>query len=451
MLARKMSFNSKPGKAERRAGNIRPGKITFSKAEIVDGIQQIGFTCAIWPAKSNYSICKNKLPLEVVFKTGKGYGIKTKQFQNLSKHNSWKLHIVGRGEAIFLTEFTLYLRFKFANVGTTKAVATKFSKETYLYWYELMLLLRRFEEKAGQLYGMQKIRGFCHLYIGQEALAAGCMTATKPEDTFITAYRDHGLALAKGISANSCMAELYGKATGCSKGKGGSMHFFGVKERFFGGHGIVGAQIGTGAGLAFAEKYKGTDNVSLTFFGDGAARQGMLHETFNLAMVWKLPVIFICENNNYAMGTSVARTSNVVDIYKLADAYDMPGDTVDGMDPEAVHEAVTRAVKRARAGEGPTLLEMKTYRYKGHSMSDPQKYRTKEEVEEYKDRDPVETSKARLLEYFKVSEEEIETINERVRVEVEECVKFAEESPWPSDDELLKDVYIQEDYPFITD
>jgi len=229
------------------------------------------------------------------------------------------------------------------------------------------------------------------------------------------------------------------------------MHFFGVKERFFGGHGIVGAQIGTGAGLAFAEKYKGTDNVSLTFFGDGAARQGMLHETFNLAMVWKLPVIFICENNNYAMGTSVARTSNVVDIYKLADAYDMPGDTVDGMDPEAVHEAVTRAVKRARAGEGPTLLEMKTYRYKGHSMSDPQKYRTKEEVEEYKDRDPVETSKARLLEYFKVSEEEIETINERVRVEVEECVKFAEESPWPSDDELLKDVYIQEDYPFITD
>ncbi|MBX3241740.1 MAG: pyruvate dehydrogenase (acetyl-transferring) E1 component subunit alpha [Chitinophagaceae bacterium] len=314
-----------------------------------------------------------------------------------------------------------------------------------------MLLLRRFEEKAGQLYGMQKIRGFCHLYIGQEAVAAGCMTATKPEDTFITAYRDHGLAIAKGVSAKSCMAELFGKATGCSKGKGGSMHFFGVKERFFGGHGIVGAQIGTGAGLAFAEKYNGTDNVSLTFFGDGAARQGILHETFNLAMTWKLPVVFICENNNYAMGTSVERTSNVIDIYKLADAYEMPGDIVDGMSPEAVHDAVNRAVKRAREGGGPTLLEVKTYRYKGHSMSDPQKYRTKEEVEEYKERDPIDYTRDRLLNDFKVGEEVIEEINERVKKEVEESVKFAEESPWPSDDELLKDVYIQEDYPFIID
>lgn len=314
-----------------------------------------------------------------------------------------------------------------------------------------MLLLRRFEEKAGQLYGMQKIRGFCHLYIGQEAVAAGCMTATKPEDTFITAYRDHGLAIAKGVSAKSCMAELFGKATGCSKGKGGSMHFFGVKERFFGGHGIVGAQIGTGAGLAFAEKYNGTDNVSLTFFGDGAARQGILHETFNLAMTWKLPVVFICENNNYAMGTSVERTSNVIDIYKLADAYEMPGDIVDGMSPEAVHDAVNRAVKRAREGGGPTLLEVKTYRYKGHSMSDPQKYRTKEEVEEYKERDPIDYTRDRLLNDFKVGEEVIEEINERVKKEVEESVKFAEESPWPSDDELLKDVYIQEDYPFIVD
>jgi pyruvate dehydrogenase E1 component alpha subunit len=224
-----------------------------------------------------------------------------------------------------------------------------------------------------------------------------------------------------------------------------------VKERFFGGHGIVGAQIGTGAGLAFAEKYKGTDNVSLTFFGDGAARQGMLHETFNMAMLWKLPVIFICENNNYAMGTSVTRTSNVVDIYKLADAYDMPGDSVDGMDPEAVHESVARAVKRARAGEGPTLLEMKTYRYKGHSMSDPQKYRTKEEVEQYKERDPIEVVKSKLVKTFGVSESDVEAIHERVRLEVEESVRFAEESPWPNDDELLKDVYVQSDYPFITD
>ena len=340
---------------------------------------------------------------------------------------------------------------KLREVSTTNTVATKFSKETYLYWYELMLLLRKFEEKAGQLYGMQKIRGFCHLYIGQEALAAGCMTATKPEDTFITAYRDHGLALAKGISANACMAELYGKATGCSKGKGGSMHFFGVKERFFGGHGIVGAQIGTGAGLAFAEKYLGTDNVSLTFFGDGAARQGMLHETFNLAMTWKLPVIFICENNNYAMGTSVARTSNVVDIYKLADAYDMPGDSVDGMDPEAVHEAVARAVKRARAGEGPTLLEMKTYRYKGHSISDPQKYRTKEEVDEYKDKDPIQQVLQTILKLNHASQEEINGINARVDEIVTESVRFAEESPFPNDDEVLKDIYVDKNYPFIVD
>jgi len=330
-------------------------------------------------------------------------------------------------------------------------LATKFSKETYLYWYELMLLIRRFEEKAGQMYGMQKIRGFCHLYIGQEAIAAGCMTATTPDDIFITAYRDHGLAVAKGVSPKACMAELYAKATGCSKGKGGSMHFFGVKEKFFGGHGIVGAQIGTGAGLAFAEKYKDTDNVVLCFFGDGAARQGILHETFNLAMLWKLPVVFICENNNYAMGTSVARTSNVLDIYKLADAYEMPADQVDGMTPETVHDAVVRAAKRAREKGGPTLLEIKTYRYKGHSMSDPAKYRTKEEMEEYKLQDPIETTLAKLKKNFAINEEEIEKINDRVKHEVEEAVKFADESPYPDDSELLKDVYAEDDYPFIMD
>lgn len=330
-------------------------------------------------------------------------------------------------------------------------MATKFSKETYLYWYELMLLLRRFEEKSGQMYGMQKIRGFCHLYIGQEAIAAGCMTATNPEDIFITAYRDHGLAIAKGMTPNSCMAELYGKATGCSKGKGGSMHFFGVKERFFGGHGIVGAQIGTGAGLALAEQYKGTDNVVLCFFGDGAARQGILHETFNLAMLWKLPVIFICENNNYAMGTSVKRTSNVLDIYKLGCAYDMPSEQIDGMTPESVHKGVEKAVKRARENGGPTLLEIKTYRYKGHSMSDPAKYRSKEEMEEYKLKDPLETTLAKLKNDLNVSEEEIEAINERVKDQVDESIRFAEESPWPDDDELLKDVYAEDDYPFITD
>jgi pyruvate dehydrogenase E1 component alpha subunit len=330
-------------------------------------------------------------------------------------------------------------------------LATKFSKETYLYWYELMLLLRRFEEKTGQLYGMQKIRGFCHLYIGQEAVAAGCMTATNPDDKFITAYRNHALAIAKGVTPKSSMAELYGKATGCSKGKGGSMHLFGVDVGFFGGHGIVGAQIGTGAGLAFAEKYRGTNNVALCFFGDGAARQGMLHETFNMAMLWDLPVVFICENNHYAMGTSVARTSKTLDIYKLADAYDMPADAVDGMSPEDVHNAVLRAANRAREKGGPTLLEIKTYRYKGHSMSDPQKYRSKDEVEEYKEKDPIDHVLNVLKTQHSISDADIEVINDRVKKEVEEAVAFAEESPWPDDDELLKDVYVQQDYPFIVD
>jgi pyruvate dehydrogenase E1 component alpha subunit len=247
------------------------------------------------------------------------------------------------------------------------------------------------------------------------------------------------------------MAELYGKATGCAKGKGGSMHFFGKGVFFFGGHGIVGAQIGTGAGLAFAEKYKGTDNVSLTFFGDGAARQGMLHEVFNIAMTWKLPVVFICENNNYAMGTSVERTSNVVDIYKLADAYEMPGDSLDGMSAEAVHEGVSRAVKRAREGGGPTLLEIKTYRYKGHSISDPQKYRTKEEVEEYKQRDPIQQVLKSILDNKFATQKEIDEIDKRVADKVSASVKFAEESPWPDDSEVYKDVYVQPDYPFIKD
>lgn len=315
-----------------------------------------------------------------------------------------------------------------------------------------MQLIRQFELKSEEMYKMAgKIRGFFHAYIGQEAIAAGCMTATQPDDPFITAYRDHGLALAKGVSANACMAELYGKATGCAKGKGGSMHFFSLEHKFFGGHGIVGAQIGTGAGLAFAEKYKGTNNVVLCYFGDGAARQGMLHETFNLAMLWKLPVIFICENNNYAMGTSIERTSNVIDIYKLADAYEMPADKIDGMTPEAVHDSVARAVKRAREGDGPTLLEMKTYRYKGHSVSDPQKYRSKEEVEEYKDQDPITKVAATILENGFATQAEIDIINARVNAIVDESVKFAEESPWPDDNEVLKDVYIDQNYPFIVD
>jgi pyruvate dehydrogenase E1 component alpha subunit len=331
-------------------------------------------------------------------------------------------------------------------------VAQKFSKETYLYWYELMQLIRQFESKAEEMYKMAgKIRGFFHVYNGQEAIAAGCMTATNQEDPFITGYRDHGLALAKGMSPNSAMAELYGKATGCSKGKGGSMHLFSKEHNFFGGHGIVGAQIGTGAGLAFAEQYRGSKNVVLCYFGDGAARQGMLHEVFNLAMLWKLPVVFICENNNYAMGTSIERTSNVIDIYKLADAYEMPSDKIDGMIPEDVHEGVVRAVKRARDGEGPTLLEMKTYRYRGHSVSDPQKYRSKDEVEDYKNQDPITKVHSTILENKFATIEELNAIDEKIASIVEASVKFAEESPWPDDSELLKDVYIDSSYPFIVD
>jgi pyruvate dehydrogenase E1 component alpha subunit len=331
-------------------------------------------------------------------------------------------------------------------------VAQKFSKETYLYWYELMQLIRQFESKAEEMYKMAgKIRGFFHVYNGQEAIAAGCMTATNQEDPFITGYRDHGLALAKGMSPNAAMAELYGKATGCSKGKGGSMHLFSKEHNFFGGHGIVGAQIGTGAGLAFAEQYRGSKNVVLCYFGDGAARQGMLHEVFNLAMLWKLPVVFICENNNYAMGTSIERTSNVIDIYKLADAYEMPSDKIDGMTAEAVHEGVVRAVKRARDGEGPTLLEMKTYRYRGHSVSDPQKYRSKDEVEDYKNQDPITKVHSTILENKFATAEELKAIDDKISAIVEASVKFAEESPWPDDSELLKDVYIDSSYPFIVD
>ena len=315
-----------------------------------------------------------------------------------------------------------------------------------------MQLIRQFELKAEEMYKMAgKIRGFFHAYIGQEAIAAGCMTATRQEDPFITGYRDHGLALAKGVTADACMAELYGKATGVAKGKGGSMHFFSAEHFFFGGHGIVGAQIGAGAGIAFAEKYKGTDNVCLCFFGDGAARQGILHETFNLAMLWKIPVIFICENNNYAMGTSVERTSNVLDIYKLADSYEMPGDKVDAMQPEAVHEAVDRAVRRAREGGGPTLLEMKTYRYKGHSISDPQKYRTKEEVEEYRGKDPIVSVLNTIKENGFATDEELKAIDDRINGVVEQSVKFAEESAWPDESEVYGDVYKDENYPFIVD
>lgn len=324
----------------------------------------------------------------------------------------------------------------------------KLSKETYEQWFEQMMLIRRFEEKSAQLYGQQKIRGFCHLYIGQEALVAGAMSVLTKEDKLITAYRDHGHALACGISANAVMAELYGKATGCTKGKGGSMHLFSKEHNFFGGHGIVGGQIPLGAGIALADQYMGNKNVCVCYMGDGAVRQGALHETFNMAMLWKLPVIFICENNNYAMGTSVARTTNMLDIYKIGLAYDMPSYQVDGMTCETVHEAMEEAVERARNGDGPTFLEMKTYRYRGHSMSDPAKYRSKDEVEEYKAQDPLEKVRKTLMDNGWYTESELEAWEEKIMQVVLDSVEFAENSAYPDESELYTDVYMEE-YPFI--
>lgn len=330
-----------------------------------------------------------------------------------------------------------------------KAMAKiQYDKQTYLKWYEMMLLIRTFELKCAQLYGQQKIKGFCHLYIGQEAIIAGTMSAIKKGDSLITAYRDHGHALAVGITPDAVMAELYGKITGCTKGKGGSMHMFSKEHNFYGGHGIVGGQVPLGAGIALAEQYKGTKNLNVCYMGDGAVRQGAIHETFNMAMLWKLPVIFVVENNEYAMGTSVERTTNVLDIYKIGAAYDMPSEQVDGMKCETVHDAISRAAERARKGDGPTFLEIKTYRYRGHSMSDPAKYRTKEELKKYMDIDPLEITKQSILKNKFAKETYFDELEDKIEAQVAAAVKFAEESDYPDPSELYTDVY-QEEYPFI--
>jgi pyruvate dehydrogenase E1 component alpha subunit len=313
-----------------------------------------------------------------------------------------------------------------------------------------MYLMRKFEERCGQLYIQQKFGGFCHLYIGQEAILAGMTEAMRPTDRYITAYRDHAHPIALGTDPRKVMAELYGKRTGTSKGKGGSMHMFDKERNLFGGHGIVGGQIGLGAGIAFADKYRNEDHVTLTFFGDGAARQGILHETFNMAMTWKLPVIFIVENNQYAMGTSVERTSNVTDLKMLGASYEMPALTVDGMSPEAVYDAMTEAAAHCRAGKGAFLLDIQTYRYKGHSMSDPQKSRTKEEVNEYLEKDPILHVRNVLLEQGWATEASLKEVEKEVKDLVEESVKFAEESPLPDASELYEDVY-SEPYPYVND
>ena len=326
----------------------------------------------------------------------------------------------------------------------------KITKEVYLKWYEDMLFWRKFEDKLAAVYIQQKVRGFLHLYNGQEAVLAGSLHAMDlTKDRMITAYRNHVQPIGMGVDPKKVMAELYGKVTGTSKGMGGSMHIFSKEYRFYGGHGIVGGQIPLGAGLAFADKYFKRDSVTLCYMGDGAVRQGSLHETFNLAMLWQLPVVFICENNGYAMGTSVARTAYTTDIWKLGLGYEMPCAPVDGMDPAIVAKEVDKAVERARTGGGPTFLEMKTYRYRGHSMSDAQHYRTKDEVEEYKKIDPITQVKDVILEKGYASEEDIKEVDKKVKELVSQCEKFAEESDFPPLEQLYDTVYEQEDYPFL--
>ncbi|MGB0980489.1 MAG: pyruvate dehydrogenase (acetyl-transferring) E1 component subunit alpha [Winogradskyella sp.] len=324
------------------------------------------------------------------------------------------------------------------------------TKEVYLKWYEDMLFWRKFEDKLAAVYIQQKVRGFLHLYNGQEAVLAGALHAMDlTKDKMITAYRNHVQPIGMGVDPKRVMAELYGKATGTSKGLGGSMHIFSKEHRFYGGHGIVGGQIPLGAGIAFGDKYHNVDGVTLCCFGDGAARQGSLHETFNLAMLWNLPVVFVCENNGYAMGTSVERTANHTDIWKLGLGYEMPCGPVDGMNPVKVAEAFDEAITRARTGGGPTFLELKTYRYRGHSMSDAQHYRTKDEVEEYKKIDPITQVKNIILENNYATEADLKIIDKRVKDGVAACEKFAEESPYPEKSVMYDAVYEQNDYPFI--
>ncbi|HRE60556.1 MAG TPA: pyruvate dehydrogenase (acetyl-transferring) E1 component subunit alpha [Micropepsaceae bacterium] len=329
---------------------------------------------------------------------------------------------------------------KAAKGGAAQASAT-LSKDALVKAYKDMLLIRRFEERAGQMYGMGLIGGFCHLYIGQEAVVVGMQAAIGEGDQVITAYRDHGHMLACGMDPAGVMAELTGRAGGLSRGKGGSMHMFSREKNFFGGHGIVGAQVPLGTGLAFANHYRGNDRVSLTYFGDGAANQGQVYESFNMAALWKLPVIYIIENNQYAMGTAVSRASSETHFHRRGVSFNIPGEEVDGMDVEAVYAAGAKAVKWCREGNGPIILEMKTYRYRGHSMSDPAKYRSKEEVQEVKDKhDPIDHLRARLMEAGMIDEAGLKAIDREVKDIVAHAAEFAQMSPEPDPSELWTDI-----------
>ena len=319
-----------------------------------------------------------------------------------------------------------------------------FSKEQELSAYRTMLTIRRFEEKAGQMYGMGLIGGFCHLYIGQEAVVVGMQMVLKPGDQVITGYRDHGHMIATGMDPKGVMAELTGRAHGYSKGKGGSMHMFSVEKGFYGGHGIVGAQVPLGTGLAFANNYRSNGNISITYFGDGAANQGQVYEAFNMAELWKLPVVYIIENNQYAMGTSVERSSAQGHFYKRGASFNIPGKEVDGMDVEAVYAAAQEAVAWCRGGNGPIILELKTYRYRGHSMSDPAKYRSKDEVQKMRsEHDPIEQVKARLIAKKWASEDDLKAIDKEVRDIVADSADFAQTDPEPDASELWTDVYVE--------
>lgn len=323
------------------------------------------------------------------------------------------------------------------------------SREDLLAIYRNMLLQRRFEERAAQMYGKQKIAGFLHLYIGEEAVSTGAAWSIKiGHDSVITAYRDHGIALALGMTANECMAELFGKIDGCSRGKGGSMHFFKAEKNFFGGHGIVGGHVPLGVGIAFAHKYKEDGGVCLTFFGDGAMGQGTVHEAMNLAALYKLPILFIIENNQYAMGTAVWRAFANTEFYRYAASYNMPGALVDGMDVFSVMKALRKYVALAREYQ-PSVLEVRTYRYRGHSMSDPAKYRTKEELEAKKKEDPIIRLKSYLIQHGLSTNEELDAIDDDVKKEVQASVEFAEKSPFPPLESIYEDVYAQPDYPFL--
>jgi pyruvate dehydrogenase E1 component alpha subunit len=326
--------------------------------------------------------------------------------------------------------------------GMHDSQVPEFSKDQEMAALRQMLLIRRFEEKAGQMYGMGLIGGFCHLYIGQEAVVVGMQLAKKDGDQMITGYRDHGHMLACGMDPKGVMAELTGRRGGYSKGKGGSMHMFSLESKFYGGHGIVAAQVPLGTGLAFANKYRGNDSVSMTYFGDGAANQGQVYESFNMAELWKLPVIYIIENNRYAMGTAVQRSSAQADFSKRGLSFNIPGTQVDGMDVRAVKAAGEAAMAWCRAGKGPMILEMMTYRYRGHSMSDPAKYRTKEEVDKVRsEHDPIEQVRKRLLDNKLASEDELKKVDAAVRAVVNEAAEFATQDAEPDPSELYTDVY----------